>query len=164
VATIDLTVIDIIVSIDTSQLNLVANVIGGNGPFDYQWNTGDTSSTIMPTANGFYWLAVVDLNGCISDTAFFDVTYLPNVGIVDNGKPMVINVYPNPTFGNVTIDLAKQQSEVQVTLYDMYGKLVYLNKYQESKLVEFSFDAPPGIYYLDVKYGDKSSRHKIIMQ
>ena len=164
VATIDLTVIDISVSIDTSQLSLIANIIGGMGPFNYAWNTGDTSATIMPNANGSYWLVVEDLNGCISDTAFFDVTYLPNVGIVDNGKSMIINVYPNPTFGNVTIDLAKQQSEVQITLYDMYGKLVYLNKYQDSKLVEFSFDAPPGIYYLDVKSGDRSSRHKIINQ
>ena len=164
VATIDLTVIDISVSIDTAQLSLVANIIGGMGPFNYTWSTLDTSATIVPTANGQYWLVVVDINGCISDTAFFDVTYLPNVGIVDNGKSMVVNVYPNPTLGNVTIDLAKQQSEVQVTLYDMYGKLVYLNKYQDSKLIEFSFDAPPGIYYLDIKSGDKSSRHKIINQ
>jgi hypothetical protein len=44
----------------------------------------------------------------------------------------------------------------------MYGKLVYLNKYQDSKLIEFSFDAPPGIYYLDIKSGERSSRHKII--
>jgi len=164
VATIDLTVIDISVSIDTAQLSLVANIIGGMGPFNYAWSTLDTSATITPTANGQYWLVVVDINGCISDTAFFDVTYLPNVGIVDNGQPMIINIYPNPTLGNITIDLAKQQTEVQVTLYDMYGKLVYLNKYQDSKLIELSFDAPPGIYYLDINSGVRSSRHKIIMQ
>tara|TARA_B100001057_G_scaffold491717_1_gene582539 strand:- start:1812 stop:2444 length:633 start_codon:yes stop_codon:yes gene_type:complete len=164
IANLNLTVVDLSVSIDTSQLSLVANVIGGNGPFDFQWNTGDTSVTVIPTVNGAYWLVVVDLNGCISDTAFFDVTYLPNVGVVDNGKSMIINVYPNPTFGNVTIDLAKKQSEIQITLYDMYGKLVLINKYNESKLIEFNFDAPPGIYYLDVKSGNKSSRHKIIMQ
>ena len=164
VATIDLTVVDISVSIDTAQLSLVANIIGGMGPFNYAWSTLDTSATITPTANGQYWLVVVDINGCISDTAFFDVTYLPNVGIVDNGQPMIINIYPNPTLGNITIDLAKQQTEVQVTLYDMYGKLVYLNKYQDSKLIELSFDAPPGIYYLDINSGVRSSRHKIIMQ
>jgi hypothetical protein len=164
ITTLDLTVIDISVSIDTSQLSLVTNVIGSNGPFDFVWNTGDSSAMIIPTANGVYWLVVVDLNGCISDTAYFDVTFLPNVGIVENGKSMIVNVYPNPTFGNVTIDLVKQQSEVQITLYDMYGKLVFLNKYQESKQIEFSFDAPPGIYYLDVKSGAEISRHKIINQ
>ena len=98
-----------------------------------------------------------------SDTVFFDVTYLPNVGIVVDGQPMVINIYPNPTLGNVTIDLEKQQDEVQITLYDMYGKLVYLNKYQDYKLIEFTFDAPPGLYYLDIQSGERySSRHKIV--
>jgi hypothetical protein len=161
-ATLNLTVVDLSVSIDTAQLTLVANIIGGMGPFNYTWNTGETVATITPTANGQYWLVVVDINGCSSDTVFFDVTYLPNVGIVDNGKPMIINVYPNPTLGNVTIDIVNQQTDVQITLYDMYGKLVYLNKYQDSKLIEFSFDAPPGIYYLDIKSGERSSRHKII--
>jgi hypothetical protein len=164
IATLDLTIIDISVSIDTAQSTLVANIIGGMGPFNYAWNTGETAATITPTANGQYWLVVIDVNGCSSDTAFFDVTYLPNVGIVDNGQPMVINVYPNPTLGNVTIDLVKQQNEVQITVYDMYGKLVYLNKYQDYKLIEFTFDAPPGIYYLNVNSGERSSRHKIIMQ
>jgi len=164
IATLDLTIIDLSVSIDTLQLSLVANIIGGNGPFDFLWNTGDTSATIMPTANGAYWLVVIDLNGCISDTAFFDVTYLPNVGVLENGKSMIVNIYPNPTFGNVTIDLVKQQNEVQIALYDMYGKLILINKYQDSRLIEFSFDAPPGIYYLDVKSGAETSRHKIINQ
>ena len=164
IATLYLTIIDLSVSIDTLQLSLVANIIGGNGPFDFLWNTGDTSATIMPSANGAYWLVVIDLNGCISDTAFFDVTYLPNVGVLENGKSMIVNVYPNPTFGNVTIDLVKQQNEVQITLYDMYGKLILINKYQDSRLIEFSFDAPPGIYYLDVKSGAETSRHKIINQ
>ena len=164
VATLDLTVSDLLFSIDTSQQNLVANISGGTAPYIYEWSTGDTSDFITPSINGQYWLIVYDADLCSGDTVYFDVTFLPNVGIVDYGKSMIINVYPNPTFGNVTIDLAKQQSEVQVTLYDMYGKLVYLNKYQDSKLIELSFDAPPGIYYLDFKSGEKSSRHKIIMQ
>jgi hypothetical protein len=165
VATLDLTVSDLLFSIDTSQQNLVANISGGTAPYSYEWSTGDTSDFITPSINGQYWLIVYDADLCSGDTVFFDVTYLPNVGIVDNRKSIIINVYPNPTFGNVTIELAKQQSEVQIALYDMYGKLVYLNKYQNSKLIEFSFDAPPGIYYLDIHSGERSSsRHKIIMQ
>ena len=164
IANLNLTVVDLIVEIDTAQLSLVAKIISGMGPFNYVWSTGDTTSTITPSANGQYWLVVADVNGCISDTVFYDVTFLSNVGIVNNGHPMIVNVYPNPTFGTLTIDLAKQESEVQITLYDMYGKLVYLNKYQDSRLIEFSFDTPPGIYYLDIKSGEKSSRHKIIMQ
>ena len=164
VATLDLTVSDLLFSIDTSQQNLVANVSGGTAPYSYEWSTGDTSDVITPSANGQYWLIVYDADLCSGDTVFFDVTYLPNVGIVDNGHQMIINIYPNPTLGNITIDLVKQQTEVQVTLYDMYGKLVYLNNYQDSKLIELNLDAPPGIYYLDINFGRRYSRHKIIMQ
>ena len=164
VATLNLTVSDLLFSIDTSQQNLVANVSGGTAPYSYEWNTGDTSDVITPSANGQYWLIVYDADLCSGDTVFFDVTYLPNVGIVDNGHQMIINIYPNPTLGNITIDLVKQQTEVQVILYDMYGKLVYLNNYQDSKLIELSLDAPPGIYYLVVNSGGKYSRHKILMQ
>jgi len=144
--------------------DIEVSVTNGAAPYNYQWNTGETTAAITPISNGTYWVIVSDLDSCYSDTATFDVTYLPNVGIVDNGQPMIINIYPNPTFGNVTIDLAKQQNEVQITLYDIYGKLVYLNNYQDSKKIEFSFDAPPGVYYLDMKSGERVSRHKIIMQ
>ena len=164
IANLNLTVVDLSVSIDTSQLNLVANIIGSNGPFDFLWNTGDTSGTIMPTANGLYWLVVIDLNGCISDTVYFDVTFLPNVGIVNIENALIEKVYPNPTFGNITIELIELRHETEVTLYDMYGKLVYSNKYQDTKQIEFIFEAPPGIYYLDLKSEESSSRHKIINQ
>nr|MBC8265618.1 FG-GAP repeat protein [Flavobacteriales bacterium] len=40
----------------------------------YNWNTTETTQTITPTANGTYWCIVTDANGCISDTAFFEVT------------------------------------------------------------------------------------------
>ena len=164
IANLNLTVVDLSVSIDTSQLNLVSNIIGSNGPFDFLWNTGDTSATIMPTANGLYWLVVIDLNGCMSDTVYFDVTFLPNVGIVNIENTLIEKVYPNPTFGNVTIELTELRHETEVTLYDMYGKLVYSDKYLDTKQIKFIFEAPPGIYYLDLKSGESSSRHKIINQ
>ena len=131
-------------------------------PYSYDWSTGETTASITPAANGPYWVVVSDADDCSSDTTSFDVTFVSGTGILSLDN--VFNIYPNPTLGNITIDLAKQQTEVQVTLYDMYGKLVYLNKYQDSKLIELSFDAPPGIYYLDINSGVRSSRHKIIMQ
>jgi hypothetical protein len=43
----------------------------------YIWNTTATTQTITPNANGWYWCIVTDANGCISDTAFFEVTNIP---------------------------------------------------------------------------------------
>ena len=40
----------------------------------YIWNTGEITQTITPTANGLYWCIVTDVNGCVGDTAFYEVT------------------------------------------------------------------------------------------
>ena len=39
----------------------------------YIWNTGEITQTITPIANGWYWCIVTDVNGCIGDTAYFEV-------------------------------------------------------------------------------------------
>jgi len=40
----------------------------------YYWNTSETTQTITPTFYGWYWCIVTDVNGCISDTAFYELT------------------------------------------------------------------------------------------
>ena len=40
----------------------------------YYWNTSETTQTITPTVYGWYWCIVTDVNGCISDTAFYELT------------------------------------------------------------------------------------------
>jgi len=45
----------------------------------YSWNTGEITQIITPTANGWYWCVVTDANGCISDTAFYEVTNIISV-------------------------------------------------------------------------------------
>tara|TARA_B110001452_G_scaffold164895_1_gene137619 strand:- start:196 stop:2055 length:1860 start_codon:yes stop_codon:yes gene_type:complete len=73
-ATLSLIVAEIIVTIDTSQLSLIATISGGTSPYFYIWSNGSSSSTIIPSSNGLYTLTVTDLNGCISNTDTFNVT------------------------------------------------------------------------------------------
>ncbi len=46
-----------------------AMVIGGMPPFDYLWNTGDTTATITDLAAGTYSVTVTDVNGCSDDAS-----------------------------------------------------------------------------------------------
>ena len=55
-------------------LDLNVTVSGGASPYAYQWNTTATTQSITPLTNGTYWCIVTDDNGCISDTAFYEVT------------------------------------------------------------------------------------------
>ena len=47
--------------------------------YSYNWSTGETTQTITPTANGWYWCIVTDVNGCIGDTSFYEVTNIVSV-------------------------------------------------------------------------------------
>ena len=61
---LNLTVYANIVSILSQSGNdILANTVGGTAPYIYQWNTGETSNQITPTANGNYWVIITDVNG-----------------------------------------------------------------------------------------------------
>ena len=56
----------------------------------YVWNTSATTQTITPTANGWYWCVVTDINGCIADTAFYEVTNIVAINeIINPGKKLL---------------------------------------------------------------------------
>lgn len=46
---------------------------GGASPFSYEWSTGETSATIIPSADGTYSVTVTDANGC---TTSDDIDYV----------------------------------------------------------------------------------------
>ena len=51
-------------------------------PYTYLWNTGETTAAITPQLNGNYWVIITDANGCTSDTAFYNVSFIPST-IID---------------------------------------------------------------------------------
>jgi hypothetical protein len=124
ISTLDLIVTDLIISIDTSQLNLVANILGGMGPYNYFWSNGDTSSNITPISNGLYSVFINDTNGCISNTATYNFIF-NTTDVISNIKD-ILNIYPNPNIGQFIITSSESISEIFIT--DLQGKSVYTSK------------------------------------
>ena len=65
-----------IAQINQNGFNLDALVNSGISPYTYIWSTGEYTNSITPQTNGLYWLIVTDSNMCLSDTAYFDVTFI----------------------------------------------------------------------------------------
>ena len=42
----------------------IANVTGGQGPYQYEWNNGSTESSLRRIEEGIYTVTVTDINGC----------------------------------------------------------------------------------------------------
>jgi hypothetical protein len=82
-----------------------------------------------------------------------------------------LSVYPNPSTGFVNIDYFQpERATVQLTVYDMMGKVVKQNilenqlpgsYHTELNLNEYSNQN--GVYYVRLTYGDKVFNSKVII-
>ena len=98
--------------------------------FTYEWNTGDSTQSIVPDSSGEYCVTVTDNAGCVSDAC---ITYhLPSavspfdLGF-ETGLTSIIKatLSPNPFVGQLQISLdLSGRSDARVLVYDLSGQLV----------------------------------------
>lgn len=65
----------------TATGSIVLDVVGGNGPYSFNWSNGATSQNITNVIAGTYHVTVVDVNGCADVESA--MLMQPNVLIVD---------------------------------------------------------------------------------
>jgi uncharacterized repeat protein (TIGR01451 family) len=46
--------------------SIFANVSGGTAPYTYNWSNGVPGNQLFQGCDGFYWLTVIDANGCVA--------------------------------------------------------------------------------------------------
>ncbi|MES2630247.1 MAG: gliding motility-associated C-terminal domain-containing protein [Bacteroidota bacterium] len=102
-------------------------VTGGRTPYDYQYSTGDTTSSINGVAPGEYSLQIVDANGCVT-TASATVERSP---ACDGGEPDTVRasqlVTPNGDGFNDTwkTTLITDYPSNHVDIFSRDGALVF---------------------------------------
>jgi hypothetical protein len=94
----------------------------------YEWNFGDgTFSTEFEpshsfTVNGTSPMWLVAFNDCGSDTAFLD---LESVGISEENEISDLNIFPNPTLGNLNLDFHSLiHGTLRLELVDLTGRVI----------------------------------------
>ena len=85
-------------------------------------------------------------------------------GVIDN-----IQIYPNPTVGNFTMEYQlNQQREITIIILDVYGKLI--SEWHEKQLpgqhrfMSGKIDLPAGIYLIKVCSGDQTESRKLVIR
>ena len=82
--------------------------------------TGATEQELLPYITGDYSVTFTDSLGCTSDysnTLYYDIG-LTEFNILD------LDVYPNPTNGELTIRLNKKGTDYMFSVYDILGNLI----------------------------------------
>jgi len=146
-----------------------ATVSGGASPYTYSWAPVSAStSSVSSLSAGSYTCTVTDANGC-ENSSIFDITGT-DAGINEvNGKGEEVKVYPNPSNGQFTIQLAVGSGQLAVVeVYNVLGEEVLtetLRSSQGDNTLNMS-NQPQGIYLYRVitNNGELIGEGKIIVQ
>jgi len=136
----------------------------GAGGGTYLWSTGATSQTINVDTEGIYSVTVNSTIGCAQvDSILVDANL---VSTQELSIPL-LNIYPNPTNGQLSIDL-DNEVPVSIQIFNMIGqqvRAIQTEAYAPSSTITLNLsDEASGIYLINAKYrSGKQSIQRVVL-
>ncbi len=127
---------------------------------DYAIISGETNSDFMATANGNYAVELTE-NGCV-DTSICVI--IKTVGILENDFVNKMNISPNPTDGDFSIDFGVVAEWTEISITDIAGKVIYTTCVIKTQKVDLSLNEPVGFYFVSIHSGEKKAIFKLIKE
>ena len=75
-----------------------------------------------------------------------------------------IEIFPNPTTGQVSIDLTQCKAPTELNITDVHGKSIYTMRCPKGELIDLNFEGPAGIYLLSLESGNTKSVTRLIKE
>src|SRR5690606_18647879 len=88
---------------------------------------------------------------CTDTSSCFNIG---NTGVDETGLKNGINIYPNPSTGELNIDLKSKQQVIEIIVNNTLGQQVYNNKFFDTSLISFNIAEEKGIYFVHIILGD----------
>jgi hypothetical protein len=165
-------------STDSPYVNL--NIINGSIPLTYtignQYGTIITSSNntgtdfvFTPSVNGTYYAIISDSLGCISDTVFLEVTFIPEPTFVSELKIKNLVIYPNPSRDIFNISFTSEEmQDLRVRVLSLVGEEITVEDLQQFvgeyiKKVNLN-NFSKGLYFLEIETNKGIINKKLILQ
>ena len=86
------------------------------------------------------------------------------VGIIETVFDNGLLLYPNPTEGDLSIDLGSTYETVTLSLTDINGKLIRSNTYNNRQLLDMRLKEPAGVYLLIVEAEEKKAVIRLVKE
>ena len=162
ILTTDIIISDINLFIDQNDAVLYANVVG-TSPFLFEWSTTENTDSITPTSNGIYWCVVTDINGCVSDTAFYMVDNINTINEITYG----IDIFPNPTNQIIFIKFNEQYNG-SLILHNILGEIItekIINNVSKNEIISIDLsEYSKGLYFISINIEEGIINQKIIFE
>jgi len=139
------------------------------GLASYQWYkngviiTGATHDTLITSKPATYKVNVTNSFGC-SDSATY--TRKTTTGVNELSFDEFINVYPNPTNGNLHIDCSVPEGDYIMSLTDVIGQVLYTSTVHMSGNYSGNINMSsysPGLYILTIRDNRSITEKKIML-
>jgi PKD repeat protein len=159
---LNLTINTVDVTVTQNEESLTANALNAT----YQWLncdegfaplSGETGQTFTPTQNGNYAVKVTQ-NGCTDTSSCYNVI----ANLVENSFATTIKVFPNPTSGNVVVDLGGVYPTISVSITDQSGRSIRNIRGENVDSIEIYLNEPKGIYLLTIQDGKQRATVRIV--
>lgn len=122
---------------------------------------GATDNTYQATENGNYAVRVAD-DVCIDTT---NCLLIKGISIEENSFSEAINIFPNPTKGNLTIEMGSVQKTLSLSLFNNLGQKVWQRNETNIQAIEAVFpEINNGIYYLHIYSQSEKAIFKILKE
>jgi hypothetical protein len=136
----------------------------------YQWLNngvpiaGETQNTLYVTASGYYSVVVTNAAGCSTESKGEEITVYGCGRLADPGVYAgAAGVYPNPSGGDLFIQLPEGETAAEVTIYNASGQLV-LDEKLSGNVTQFDLhELSSGIYLVRVNAGGKVTTEKVVL-
>ncbi|MBC7776474.1 MAG: SprB repeat-containing protein [Phycisphaerae bacterium] len=128
--------------------------IGGTGPFEIIWSTGEIGLNIQNLLPGTYCVTVTGANGC-SAVACEELGY--TVGLDERRYFVTLGLFPNPASPGDWLEIALPEtflgSKILLELIDCQGKAIMIEKLENTAAnprVKLLDDMQAGVYFVRV--------------
>ena len=149
----------------TTGVSISANNTGAT----YQWLDCNNSFAIIPgennqaftaTANGSYAVELTE-NSCVDTSACVAIT---TVGVIENAFGDALKVYPNPTDGEMSIDLGGNHTNASVIIRNALGQEVMRQSFNGSNILQLNVPGEVGIYFIEINADGKRATLKVLKE
>ena len=121
------------------------------------------------------WAAYDNVKIMFETSSFFgNPIYIDNImvdvyaDLDETGSSVVLSgIYPNPSHGEITIELPASNQPMMIDIYDLMGKNVYTEQLQPgSSRTTRKIDLgklPGGVYFLVLNNGNEKATEKLLL-
>ncbi len=154
------TLVQLQVSILLDEMNLT--IVNTNGTLSaitesasYQWLDcdqnfhtipGETDATYTPTVDGNYAIQVTHQE-CTDTSTCFNVT---GIGVVEATGLDDVVLFPNPTSGEIHVELNKVNVNVLLRIFNPLGQLIYLTQLNSQQSFSYEITGGNGLYLIQL--------------